>query len=152
MMEAAAAGAVIRVGTKSVSQGFPLPRENLFLLRGKLSFSWPAIGKLGSHGQSCHQKTVNVLKLRVNKNLFRAEEYKVIGLTYTGLGSMTRLVAAIVLFSKSTANRSSQSSSQLRRSPGHHETHDVLCQVSGRAGPVSGAPSMVRVSGCLYKQ
>ena len=135
MMEAAA-GAVIRVGTISVSPGFPLPRENLFLLRGKLSFSWPANS---GHMARCHQKTVNVLKRRVNKNLFRVEEYKVIGpIQIQAFNDET--CGCPVLFSKSTANRVSQSSSPELRSPGHHETHDVLCQVSGRAGPVWGPP------------
>ena len=76
----------------------------------------------------------------VNRNLFRAQEYKVIGLTQP----MTRIVAeSWMLFSKSTANIG-----QLQ-SPGEWRPRDrdtrCQCQVSGRAGPVSGAPGMVRV-------
>ena len=78
MMEAAA-GAVIRVGTISVSPGFPLPEEKIYSSSVE-NFHFPGrqLANWG-HMARCHQMAVNVLKRRVNKNLFRVEEYKVIG-------------------------------------------------------------------------
>ena len=108
-----------------MSQGFPLSGECIpppwktFIFLAAPSFARDYSG----HMANCHQMTVNVVKQGVNKNLFRAKEYKVICLTQAEYDENCGW-SCLVKVQQTEAS-----------SVGDHET-----ETSGVWGQVSGGP------------